>query len=124
MTGQTGSRIIVVEDDPDARSLLQLLLQRSGYTDVLLASHGQEALPLIEQNNPNLIISDWMMPVMGGHELLTTVKQEKRYRDIPFVVVSALEPTRCSAPLWDDFIPKPIDLRHLLRTIGSLIKSG
>lgn len=81
--------VLVVDDDMETRSLLRLILETEGYA-VVEASHGEEALGLIGPNSlPDLIVTDLVMPVLSGVELIERLRSEPRTATIPIVVVSA-----------------------------------
>jgi signal transduction histidine kinase/CheY-like chemotaxis protein len=87
------SRVLVVEDEQDARRLLKRTLERAGYT-VEEASDGKEALDLMARPSaqpPELILLDLMMPRMDGFAFLQALRANERWRSIPVIVVSARE---------------------------------
>jgi CheY-like chemotaxis protein len=82
-------RILIVDDDPSIRYVLRLILEREGY-EVLEASHGEAALEMIKPNPlPDIVMTDLMMPIMGGVELIHRLRAEPRTAKIPIVVVSS-----------------------------------
>ncbi len=81
-------RLLIVDDNPQNRYLLEVLLRTNGY-NVDLASNGVEALDLAHKNPPEMIISDILMPVMDGFSLCRNWKNDERLRDIPFVFYTA-----------------------------------
>ena len=81
--------VLVVDDDPATRSLLRLLLEIEGHA-VVEAAHGEEALNMIGRETlPDLVVTDLMMPVLGGLELIKRLQAEPLTAAIPIVVVSA-----------------------------------
>lgn len=109
-------KVLVAEDDPIIRSNLVRTLQFEGYT-VTAAEDGQVALSFAASDAPDLILSDMMMPVMDGHELLTAIRQNPATAHIPFVFLTARadrsdirEGMKLGA---DDYLSKPF-LRHEL----------
>jgi CheY-like chemotaxis protein len=82
-------RILIVDDDPSIRYVLRLILEREGY-EVLEAGHGEAALAMIRPNPlPDVVMTDLMMPIMGGVELIHRLRAEPRTAKIPIVVVSS-----------------------------------
>ena len=79
---------LLVEDDPDTREVTGRALQSAGW-QVLEAANGKEALALLAEQTPTLILLDLMMPVMDGFEFLTRMRANPAYRDIPVIVVTA-----------------------------------
>lgn len=137
-------KILLVEDNPDLREFIQLLL--SEFYDVVTAKNGKDALDLLTINAeqwalkdgqerrtstlhrpPSLILSDIMMPVMDGLELLETIKKSDAYRHIPMVMLTAR--TNMDAKLTalqlgvDDYITKPFHEDELLIRIHNILKT-
>jgi CheY-like chemotaxis protein len=88
LVDQTSPTILVVEDDVNAREIMGRFLQRQDWT-VELASNGREALQYLDDNQPNLIVLDLMMPEMDGFEFIQVLRQNSNWQDIPVVVVTA-----------------------------------
>ena len=88
LRGATMSTILVVDDDPGTRSLLRFILETDGHA-VVEAAHGRAALDIIGPNSlPDLVITDLMMPVLNGVQLIELLLSEPRTALIPIVVVS------------------------------------
>jgi signal transduction histidine kinase/DNA-binding NarL/FixJ family response regulator len=81
-------KILVAEDDPEARELLLLLLGGGEY-DLLQAADGVEALDLLRAEQPDLLITDIVMPRMDGYELVRKLRQDERIADMPVIFCSA-----------------------------------
>jgi len=108
-------RILVVEDDEDAREAMVALLQMKGYRAVP-AGNGQEALDYLHQAPvPDLIILDLWMPVMDGWQFRREQKQDPRLAAVPVVVVTALS-DRADVDA-NEIIIKPVDVDRLLSTV-------
>jgi two-component system alkaline phosphatase synthesis response regulator PhoP len=82
------STILVVEDDTDTREILEYALKSEGF-DVVAADNGVCALRALESCQPELIVTDLIMPKMGGAMLIQQLKQRKEFAAIPIVVFSA-----------------------------------
>jgi DNA-binding response OmpR family regulator len=80
------NRILIAEDDKDILSLLRLYLEKDGF-DVLFAEDGLVAYDLIEQEEPDLIISDIMMPGMNGYDLIQKIRKSRN--NVPIIILSA-----------------------------------
>lgn len=108
------SRILVIDDDMHISTLLEETLQNAGHT-VDKAFSGTEALLVLSQNKPDLILLDLMLPGLSGEELLPHIK------DIPVIVVSAKADTADKVGLLlsgaVDYITKPFDMEELLARI-------
>lgn len=107
-----GGRILVVDDTASNRDLLSRRLSRDGHA-VMAASSGREALQLLDREVFDLVLADILMPDMNGLELLRHLKAERRFREIPVVMVSGLKDedavARCIEAGAEDYLRKPID---------------
>ena len=117
--------VLVVDDDPDKRMLLQVALQMAGY-DVQTAQDGAEALAAIESYQPDLIVTDVMMPVMDGYELARRVRANVQTKFIPMIIQTAArggaEDLRLGAEVGAlGYITDPTDLDLLLGRAHTLI---
>ena len=121
--GQTED-ILIVEDDPDLREVLDITLQSEGYT-VSTAGDGAEALARLQsrgdKTRPRLILLDLRMPVMNGWQFRERQRQDPELAEIPVVVLSAALdlPVRASDLKADAYLPKPVELDRLLEIVGS-----
>lgn len=82
-------KIISVDDFATMRRIVKTLLKQLGYTNVLEAENGAQALEILKREKIDFIISDWNMPKMSGIELLKAVRADERLKDIPFLMVTA-----------------------------------
>lgn len=94
VTSDRYSRILIVDDTPDARRLVRRILQSQGDYNLLEAGDGQEALRLARQELPDLVILDLMMPEIDGFAVLDSLKTDPTTETIPVIVVTAKELTR------------------------------
>jgi CheY-like chemotaxis protein len=115
------SRILVVDDEHDLLETLQMVLEMEGYA-VDTASTGQEAIEKISAIVPDLVLSDVMMPVMNGLELLKRLKEHPQYRAIPVIITSAGSIDAEAMRGSDAFLKKPVDLDVLLRTFARVLR--
>lgn len=104
--------ILIVDDERPLREVLMSLLEEGGYR-VRVAIHGRDALARIEEARPDLIITDLMMPVMGGVELYRRLKGRPETRTIPVIVLSAGLGRPTELTDIDVFIAKPFDLEAI-----------
>ena len=79
----TRYNVLVVDDEPDKRQLLAFALQREGY-EVRTAEDGEEGLAAVVEHQPDLIITDVMMPRMDGYEMVRRVRSDARTKFIPY----------------------------------------
>ncbi|WP_149243586.1 ATP-binding protein [Dyadobacter sp. 32] len=120
---QQDVKVLIVDDNADMRSYLGKLL--SPYLSVDFAIHGQDALAKVLSARPDVIISDVMMPVMDGQQLLQQLRVLPGSR-IPVILLSARagEESRVEGLGWgaDDYLVKPFSAKELLSKVDSLIK--
>ncbi len=119
-----GRKILVIEDDPDVRSMISILLGLEGYR-VSTAENGREALDVLHGGvRPDLILVDLMMPVMNGWQFRAEQVRDPSIADIPAVVISGgdrvAEHTKALGAA--DYLRKPIDLDVLLATVQRYVR--
>jgi two-component system, OmpR family, alkaline phosphatase synthesis response regulator PhoP len=117
--------VLIVEDDPDARSIYEEALTERGYT-VLTALHGAEGVHLARRHRPDLILMDIRMPVMDGWQAIQYLKSDPAISHIPIWGISAYlsDDELESQPSWlhfDRLIAKPVDPGQLTAQIEALI---
>ncbi len=117
--------ILVVEDEKDTRYILDKLLTKNNY-EVVTSINGQEAIELLKQHKPKVIIADWTMPVMDGIELCKILKGDETFKLIYFIILTArasLKDRVIGLDVGaDDFLVKPVDNQELLARIRSGIR--
>ena len=118
-------RILFVDDEAHIRKLVSTYLEKRGYA-VALASDGLEALRLIHQAPPDLVITDVNMPGIDGMELVRRVRQSPRTARIPVLMLSARrqneEILRGYEAGADEYVPKPIELTLLVAKVETLLR--
>lgn len=82
------ARILIVDDEPDLRGMVRLILELAGY-EVVEAHHGGAALQRISEERVDLVITDVMMPVMNGTELIDRLRDDPQGANLPIIVLSA-----------------------------------
>ena len=122
---ETPSTILVVEDDPIIREVTGNALSDAGYR-VVLAGDGEEALAVLSNVMPDLILSDIRMPRCDGFELLRRFRRMPNYQTTPFIIMSAKAENadqRTGMSLGaDDYVTKPFAPEDLLKTIEVRLK--
>jgi CheY-like chemotaxis protein len=117
-------KILVVDDDPKALLLMEAILEPYGY-DVVLVTDCKQAIPTVKEERPDLILLDIMMPVLDGYTILKKIKQEEAMKNIPVVMVTALEldgnKVFASIVGASAYITKPIEKKVLLETIAQFL---
>ncbi|MES2325476.1 MAG: response regulator [Pseudomonadota bacterium] len=116
--------ILIVEDSPTQAERLRRLIQSKSYR-VRVAANGKLALMLLQEHRPDLILSDIIMPEMNGYDLCRAVKTDDTLREIPVILVTALNDVKdiirgieCGA---DNFIRKPYSEDYLLSRISHML---
>jgi two-component system, OmpR family, alkaline phosphatase synthesis response regulator PhoP len=120
-------RILVADDEPSIVAALEYLLQQGGY-EVLIARNGDEALGLIEQRIPDLVLLDVMMPRKSGYEICSRIRHQAEWRHIKVIMLSAKgrdsEVNKGLAIGADLYVTKPFSTRELMAKINGLLGQG
>ena len=120
--------LLIVEDDPDILKLLETTLKFSGYR-VITARNGNEALDVVRQEHPMIVIADIMMPKLDGFGFVHRLRINPETRGIPVVFITATFVSRDDREFALNigatrFIQKPLDLDEFLITIEKLMNQG
>ena len=118
-------KILITDDDPDARSAFGALLSREGY-EIMFAENGTKSLAMAEKSPPDLIILDLMMPDMDGFEVCRRLKSDEKLKHIPIIIVTALD---CKETMVrgldegaDEFLAKPVTGYELRARVRSMLR--
>jgi DNA-binding response OmpR family regulator len=124
-SGPPRSQILVADDEPNVLEFLTKALNKHGY-DVRKASRGEEALDLVRQLRPELVIMDILMPGIDGVDICQMMRADVEMADIPVVFLSALESQRLHEVADEagatDYLCKPVNLADLLNMVGRYLK--
>ncbi len=117
-------KILVVEDDSNIEQLVLFKLKNSGY-DVSIARNGAEAIEFLKTNSVDLVVTDVMMPVMGGKELVMALKKDPNTKSIPVVMLTSRtlekEIVEGFSLGVEDYIKKPFSPQELIVRIKSVL---
>ncbi len=117
--------LLVVDDNEDNRYTLTRRLAREGYSTVVTATNGREALALLAARPFDLILLDVMMPEMNGYEVLERLRADDRLRHVPVIMISALDQlesvVRCIELGAEDYLPKPFNPVLLRARVGACL---
>ncbi len=113
-------RILVVDDEIPIAEALREILEEDGI-QVLVAYNGREALEIAREIRPHLVLSDVMMPVLGGRELCRRLRADPATSRITIVLMSATHRHDVGEYGADGFLPKPFELQEVLETVDRFL---
>ncbi|WP_091742038.1 phosphate regulon transcriptional regulator PhoB [Phenylobacterium immobile] len=117
--------ILVVEDEESLATLLQYNLEKEGY-DVALAGDGDEALLMVEEKLPDLVVLDWMLPKVSGIEVCRRLRQKPESRNVPIIMLTARgedsDRVRGLDTGADDYLVKPVSMSELSARIRAVLR--
>jgi CheY-like chemotaxis protein len=115
-------RVLVVDDDPGVRDLFTRALVRAGFA-VRAADGGQDALKLVREELPQLIVLDLMMPWMNGIEVLVAIRQHPQAAPLPVLVTTATATSAYDLRAYNPVrvLRKPFELARLVRVAGEMV---
>ncbi len=126
-----GAKILVVDDDPDIRDVLEALLEGEGF-ETVLANDGEQALEAIKKENPDLMILDLLMPVMDGFAVCKQLQDPRwsKWKNMPVLILTSVREevsqrryeleTGLSLDV-DDYVEKPIDPDVVIDRVKKLL---
>ena len=119
------AEILIADDEPNQIELMKFNLEKNGFL-IKSAFNGEQALDMIYEKKPNVLIADWMMPKMSGIELCKILRSNKDTKLLPIIMLSARsEDADKSLGLdtgADDYISKPFSPRELVSRVKALIR--
>ncbi len=129
---ETSAKILVVDDDPDMRETLQIILESADYT-VVTAEDGEQCLAKLKEEQPDLLILDLLMPRMDGFEVCKALKDPRhaKYGRLPIIILSSVQEGVSQRRYEletgvrldvDDYVEKPIESSVLLDRVGKILK--
>ncbi|MBN1991286.1 MAG: response regulator [Anaerolineae bacterium] len=120
------TRILSIEDDPEMRGLLQLILERKGY-HVSGVKRGELGLELLKSLKPDVLLLDLMLPDIDGWEIYRQMKADKELSTVPIIIISARDQKQDAAAghqvLGNDrYLKKPFEIDELIRTVCAVVE--
>ena len=119
-------KILVVDDSATMRRIIIKNLNSCGYHDIIQATNGEEAVALL--TGVDLIMTDWIMPVMDGLSLVRYIRSKSETKDIPIIMVTSQaaqkEVIEALKNGVNDYIVKPFTARTLVEKVESLVKKS
>jgi len=117
-------RVLIIDDDPDIRDVLDLSL--SEHYTIFAAGNGKEGLEMVKSKNPDLIITDYNMPVMNGPQFVRQVRRDILLRHLPIIMLTGKGETKDMVngieSGADDYLIKPFEPEALLARIRMILK--
>ncbi len=117
-------KILIVEDNPDLISILQVQLENKGY-DTVQAANGRQAVDMATAQLPDLIVMDIMMPQMNGLQAARLIRENPKTRSIPILAATAkitiADKEECLESGFNDHIAKPFTTMELVSRIEKLL---
>jgi CheY-like chemotaxis protein len=120
----TGPHVLVIDDDPTVRDLMQRFLGKEGFR-VVPAASGEEGLRLARESRPDAIVLDIQMPGMDGWSVLRSLKSEATLKDVPVVVVTMMDQKELGFALGaSDYLMKPVERERIAEVLRKYGKTG
>src|SRR5256714_10552656 len=127
MPDSAAAKILVADDEQSLVRTLSWILKENGY-EVVVAPGGENLLGRLEEERPQLLLLDIMMPKVDGLQLLQKMKADDRFRDLPVLMISSMPPEEATVKSLGlgaaDFIPKPFRVRELLARVKAHLRVG
>lgn len=118
-----GVCVLLVEDEPGLQEVFALVLELEG-AEVMRANDGREALECLTKARPDLVVTDYMMPRMNGLQLITQIRAQPRFGNVPILLLSAALPKQVDASIANVFLPKPVSVKQLIDTALQLTRNS
>ena len=119
------AKVFLVEDDQSIITLVEYNLKKEGFK-VLISSDGDDALKEIKNQEPDLVLLDWMLPNLSGIDICKSLRKDKKFQDLPIIMLTAKgqEEDKVSAlnAGADDYITKPFGHSELVARINALLR--
>ena len=116
------STILVADDEFDMLSSIRSILEEEGH-EVVIVANGAEALDALQKQDVDLVISDVMMPKLSGYELVQRMRELKRHKETPAIVMSCVRPAAKEKGLGGStFLSKPFTIDELLAAVHAKLK--
>lgn len=125
MTGSGALKVLIVEDEPAQMEIIVYNLKAAGFQPIT-ASDGEEALLIAEEQSPDLVVLDWMLPELPGIEVCRRLRRDKRTSKIPIIMLTARaedsDKVRGLETGADDYLVKPYSVAELVARARALIR--
>jgi len=119
------SRILIIEDDPSIVEMLRYNLEKSGF-EALVAMDGEEGVMLVEEEEPDLVVLDWMLPLMSGIEVCRRIRRRPETKNLPIIMLTAkgeeTDRVRGLESGADDYVVKPFSPSEMMARIKAVLR--
>jgi len=120
-------KILIVEDEPAMVELLRYNLESDGF-EVCSAPDGEEALMVIEEQSPDMVLLDWMLPKISGIEVCRQLRRDQKFKNLPVIMITArgeeADRVRGLDVGADDYVSKPFSPAELMARIRAVLRRG
>ena len=122
--GSSSKKILIVEDEPNVRNFVKVYLEFEGY-QVVEAKNGKEGLDQVKAEQPDLVVTDIMMPEMDGVTFYKTLRQDEKTKNLPVIVLTVKDEFEDIKYAYligvDEYVTKPFDPQQLVRKIKEIL---
>ena len=119
------ARILVVDDEAAQREIIVYNLEAAGF-EVMSADNGEDAVLMVQEEHPNLVVLDWMMPKLSGLEVCRQLRSNKETKEIPIILLSArsedVDKVRGLEIGADDYVSNPFSVVELMARINAQLR--
>jgi len=127
MSTDKNKKVLLVDDEPNILVALEFLVKQQGYT-VLKATNGEEALQIMREHHPEIVVLDVMMPNMDGFEVAKRIRQVEHFEQTRIIFLTAKGTQRDRFKGYESggeiYITKPFDNEELIQTINEVVEFG
>ena len=124
MVADPNMKILVVDDSGTMRVMFKQMLNKAGFDNIVIAVNGKEGLEKVKEGKPDLILSDWNMPVMDGLEFLQELRKIDEFKTLPFIMATAQSDKSSQKAIMDaggnGHVPKPFDENQIKKAIEKI----
>jgi CheY-like chemotaxis protein len=116
--------ILIIDDEISVAEVVEAILTDAGH-EVVTASNGRQGLERAKEKRPNLVLLDFMMPIMSGPSMLKALREEPGLRDVPVVIMSSLPEITVSQSAkgaYVAFLRKPFKLQDVLNVVNGALR--
>ena len=120
-----GARVMMVDDEPSALEVTQVHLEEAGFTEFVSTSRPQDALDMLAESKPDILLLDLLMPGMSGFEILAGMESRNILKDVPTIVLTSATDTATKRKALElgvtEFLTKPVDPIELVLRVSNTL---